>query len=65
MTEAEVLTEPLWEELIPAEQARIIQRLVARVDVAADGVEVRLRIDGIGTLVAELTGKSASQQDAA
>jgi hypothetical protein len=70
LTEAEVRTalvefEPLWDELFPSEQARIIQLLVERVDVAADGVEVKMRIDGIGTLVTELTGKSTSQQDAA
>ena len=70
LTEAEVRTalvefEPLWDELFPAEQARIIQLLVERVDVRADGVEVKLRIDGITSLVTDLTGKSASLQDAA
>lgn len=70
LTEAEVRTalvefEPLWNELFPAEQARIVQLLVERVDVAADGIEVNLGIEGIGTLVAELTAKSRSQQDAA
>ncbi|MGJ4927505.1 recombinase family protein [Bradyrhizobium sp. HKCCYLRH3095] len=70
LTEAEVRTalvefELLWNELFPAEQARIVQLLVERIDVVADGIEVKLRIDGIGTLVAELTGKSGSQQDAA
>ena len=57
--------EPLWNELFPAEQSRIIRLLVERVDVAADGIEVKLRIDGIGTLVTELTAKSSGQQDAA
>ena len=70
LTEAEVRTalvefEPLWNELFPAEQSRIVRLLVERVDVAADGIEVKLQIDGIGKLVAELTAKSGGQQDAA
>jgi DNA invertase Pin-like site-specific DNA recombinase len=54
----EALTEldPLWEELFPAEQARIVQLLVERVDVRMRGVEVRLRPNGIGGLVREMAG---------
>src|SRR3546814_15048634 len=42
LTEADVgaalqQLDPLWEELFPAEQARIVQLLVARVDVAPAG----------------------------
>jgi len=70
LTEAEVRTalvefEPLWDELFPAEQSRIVRLLVERVDVAVDGIEVKLRIDGIGTLVTELATQPAGQQDAA
>jgi DNA invertase Pin-like site-specific DNA recombinase len=57
--------EPLWAELFPAEQARITQLLVERVDVGTDGVEIKLRIGGITSLVGELTGKPATQQKAA
>ena len=46
--------DPLWEELFPAEQARIIQLLVQRVDVMPDGLEVRLRAQGLGHVVQEL-----------
>jgi site-specific DNA recombinase len=35
--------DPLWDELFPAEQARIVQLLVQRVDVKPDGLELRLR----------------------
>ena len=44
----EALTQlgPLWDELFPAEQARIVQLLVERVDVRTHGVEVRLRRTG-------------------
>lgn len=42
--------DPLWEELFPAEQARIVQLLVDRVDVHEEGVDVRFRMNGIGAL---------------
>ena len=46
--------DPIWQELFPGEQARIVQLLVQRVDVHTDGLEVRLRADGLRSLVAEL-----------
>jgi hypothetical protein len=46
--------DPLWEELFPAEQARIVQLLVQRVDLEADGLELRLRTQGLGHVVREL-----------
>lgn len=42
--------DPLWDELLPAEQARIVVLLVERVDIGADGLGVRLRMDGLGGL---------------
>jgi hypothetical protein len=48
--------DPLWEELFPAEQARIVQLLVERIDVRTHGVEVRLRPNGLGALVREVVG---------
>ena len=47
---------PLWDELFPAEQARIVQLLVERVDVRMHGVEVRLRPNGLAGLVREVAG---------
>ncbi|MGY2991527.1 hypothetical protein ACVWWD_000334 [Mesorhizobium sp. URHB0026] len=44
----------LWEELFPAEQARIIQLLVERIDVNVDGISIRLRTEGIASVIAEL-----------
>ena len=44
----------LWDELFPAEQARIVQLLVERVDLDVDGVSIRLRTEGIGSVVSEL-----------
>lgn len=45
---------PLWDELFPAEQARIVQLLVERVDVDTQGVEIRLRSNGLVDLVRDL-----------
>jgi hypothetical protein len=45
---------PLWDELFPAEQARIVRLLVERIDLAPEGMQVRLRAEGLQTLVEEL-----------
>jgi DNA invertase Pin-like site-specific DNA recombinase len=63
VTEQEVLLaleriEPLWEELFPAERARIVRLLVDRVDVGAEGAAVRLRLDGLGSLVRDLAAQA-------
>jgi DNA invertase Pin-like site-specific DNA recombinase len=44
----------VWEELFPAEQARIMQLLVERVDVRENGLLVHLHAEGLLSLVAEL-----------
>jgi hypothetical protein len=54
--EALLQLHPLWDELFPAEQARIVQLLVERVDVRTHGVEVRLRPNGLAGLVREVAG---------
>ena len=46
--------DPLWDELFPAEQARIVQLLVERVDVSLDGVDIRLRTERLASLIADL-----------
>lgn len=46
--------DPIWEELFPAEQARMVQLLVERVDLATDGLAIRLRTQGLASLVAAL-----------
>jgi hypothetical protein len=48
---------PLWDELFPAEQARIVRLLVERVDLARDGLQIRLRAEGLQTLVEELQSR--------
>jgi hypothetical protein len=57
--------DPLWDELFPAEQARIVQLLVERVDVATDSLSIRLRADGLASLVQDLRrGNDAGQRTA-
>ena len=51
--------EPVWDELYPAEQARILQLLIERIDVAPDGISVTLHAAGIRSLVAELADQDA------
>jgi hypothetical protein len=57
--------DPLWDELFPAEQARIVQLLVDRVDVGTDGVDIRLRAAGLANLVSELRVTDSAQRSAA
>jgi DNA invertase Pin-like site-specific DNA recombinase len=57
--------DPLWDELFPAEQARIVQLLVERVEVGQEGVDIRLRVDGLARLVHELGGMADDPRRAA
>ena len=51
--------EPVWDELFPGEQTRVVQLLVAQVVVRADGIDVRLRSNGLRSLVAEIGVRDA------
>jgi len=46
--------DPIWEELFPAEQARIVGLLVERIDIGVDGLDIRLRVDGLAGLAREV-----------
>jgi DNA invertase Pin-like site-specific DNA recombinase len=46
--------DPLWDELFPAEQARIVRLLVERVEIGPEGADIRLRLDGLTSLVTDL-----------
>ena len=64
LTEAEVRAalqrlDPVWEELFSAEQARVIQLLVARVGVRPEGVDIQLRTEGLAKL-GEKDGRSVT-----
>ena len=69
LTEAEVREtllafDPLWDELFPVEQARIFQLLVDRVHVTPDGIDIRLRPDGLTAFLGELR-EAGHQREAA
>ena len=57
--------EPLWNELFPAEQTRIVELLVERVDLQPDGIALRLRVEGLTSLCSELRGGAGAHQEAA
>jgi hypothetical protein len=46
--------DPLWDELFPAEQARIVALLIERVDIGTEGLNIRLRVDGLRGLASEM-----------
>ncbi|MFC3205614.1 recombinase family protein [Aquamicrobium soli] len=46
--------DPIWDELFPAEQARIVQLLVERVDISTSDLAIRLRTQGLANLVTDL-----------
>lgn len=46
--------DPVWDELFPAEQARVVKLLVERVIVHPNGLDVRIRTSGLHSLVSEL-----------
>ena len=46
--------EPVWGELFPVEQARVVWALVDRVVVGPQGADIRLRVEGLAGLVRDL-----------
>ncbi len=51
--------DPIWNELFPDEQARIVRLLVDRVEVHPNGMDVKLRSDGLTSLVTEINALDA------
>ena len=56
--------DPVWDELFPAEQARVVHLLVERVDVGESGIDIRLRTDGLTSLVADLRATTTIREAA-
>ncbi len=54
----------IWNELFPAEQARVVRLLVERVDVREDGIQIRLRTDGLRDVILELQDPPAQERAA-
>lgn len=57
--------EELWNELFPIEQARLVQLLVARVDISLEGIDITLRTEGLGSIMQDLFVASERKRDAA
>jgi site-specific DNA recombinase len=62
VTEAEVRDalgrlDPVWDELFPAEQERIVRLLVERVVVGDAGAEIRLNLEGLAGLARDMGAK--------
>jgi DNA invertase Pin-like site-specific DNA recombinase len=55
----------LWDELFPAEQARIIHLLVERIDVRLEGIDIRFRVHSLANIVGDMAYSSASAREAA
>ena len=58
--EALMQLDPLWDELFPAEQARIVGLLVERIDIGLEGMSLRLRVDGLSGLAREMRAKEVA-----
>jgi hypothetical protein len=56
--------DPLLDELFPVEQARIVQLLVERVDVRTDGIAIRLRTEGLTSVIADVRMMGAPRRAA-
>ena len=63
--EALIALDPLWVQLFPAEQARIIQLLIERVDIGTNGLKLRFRDKGLAQMVAEVGIMNGKSQKAA
>ncbi len=57
--------DPLWDELFPAEQARIVRLLVERVEVGPAGADIRLRVAGLASLARDLVAGTSDATRAA
>ena len=55
----------LWSELFPAEQARLVQLLVERIDLSENGADITLRTEGLGSLIHDLRAGTDRNKDAA
>ena len=64
VTEALGKLDPVWDELFPGEQQRVVQLLVKEVRVRTDGLTIRLRTNGLRCIVAELEDGQKRSADA-
>lgn len=55
----------LWSELFPAEQAKIVQLLVDRIDLTENGADIKFRLEGLASVVEDLRSARSDAQVAA
>lgn len=58
--EALIRFDPLWDELLPAEQTRIVRLLVQRVEIGINRMHVHLCVEGLSQFASELTQREAA-----
>ena len=51
--------DPLWDELFPGEQERIVRLLVERVTITDVGAQIRLNLEGLAGLARDMAAKEA------
>ena len=56
--------EAVWDELFPAEQARLLQLMVEQVAISPDGADLRLRAEGLASVVADITAQAGERSAA-
>lgn len=56
--------EAVWDELFPAEQARLLQLLVERVSISPHGADLRLRAEGLASVVADIAAQAGERSAA-
>ncbi len=54
----------VWDELFPAEQARLLQLLVEQVSISPDGADLRLRAEGLASVVADIAAQAGERSAA-
>ena len=57
--------DPIWDELFPAEQARIVRVLVEGVVIAPCGADIRMRVEGLAGLIRDLGAVAPAMRRAA
>lgn len=65
MRKALTALDPLWEQLFLAEQARVIQLLIERVEVGTGGLKIRFRDKGLAAIATEVRTAAAKNRKAA
>lgn len=54
--------DPIWDELFPLEQTRIMQLLIEQVTINTDGMNIRIRGNGLHSLVSEVRAKADTRE---